>query len=297
MSPLLDPGLVVLALFLPFSELALIPFPAGSAEVPAGPVESRLKQVAPLPPDSLTLERSPGQERAVVLIHGLNVHLVRKSLVDHPSYRCWQEPDSRVVRHLAPLADVFSLAYSQNAPVEQISELAGLPGQIDLIRRLGYREIVLIGHSAGALIARQFVEDHPDAGVTKVIQVCAPNTGSAWAKLPLVRANQASFMYSMTCAGRQHILAQRAGKRIPAHVEFACVLGSCKLGGDGVVLNRNQWSEELQQQGIPVIPFHCNHYDAMILTRSAELLAQLVREALPRWDAEHVAAVRKQLIE
>ena len=41
----------------------------------------------------------------------------------------------------------------------------------------------LVGYSAGALIARYFVEDSPDYGVTKVIQVCAPNGGSGWGKL------------------------------------------------------------------------------------------------------------------
>src|SRR5947208_1981309 len=130
MSLLLRPGHLLLALVLASGHPVATEPPPDQPEHPAGPVESRLKQVAPLPADNVAMERSPGQKRAVVLIHGLGVHPIRKSLVEQAGYRCWQEHDSTLVRQLAPLADVYSLAYSQNAPIERIIDLAGLPAQV-----------------------------------------------------------------------------------------------------------------------------------------------------------------------
>ena len=49
---------------------------------------------------------------------------------------------------------------------DRIAGSAALADNIRRVRQLGYKEIILLGHSAGGVIVRQFVEDHPDAGVT-----------------------------------------------------------------------------------------------------------------------------------
>jgi pimeloyl-ACP methyl ester carboxylesterase len=256
-----------------------------------------MRRVAPAVLVGEAAQRSPNQTRAVVLIHGLGVHPIIKSWVEQASYRSWQLGSSPIVKKLSCVADVYALAYSQNAPVDQIPDLAGLSEQVAHLRRLGYTEIILVGHSAGGLIARHLVEDHPDVGVSRVIQVCSPNYGSGWARVPVVRANQIPFLYSMTASVRKQVLSDRVGKRIPEHVEFACVVGTGTFGGDGVVACRNQWSEDLQNQGIPVFPVRCNHYDVMLLNRTADLLVRLVRDPLPRLDPEEVAAARRKLHE
>src|SRR5438132_502338 len=113
------------------------------------------------------------------------------------------------------------------------------------VRQLGYQELILVGHSAGGLIVRQIVEDHADAGVTKVIQVSAPNGGS-----DLGKDIQQPFISSLAKQERQACLLKRADKKIPASVEFVCVV-SGTLGSDLLVLCNCQWTIDLQQQGIP----------------------------------------------
>src|SRR5262249_20422872 len=157
----------------------------------------------------------------------------------------------------------------------EVAEHTDLAGKVLLLRQMGYREVVLVGHSAGALIARHFVEDHPDSGVTKVIQVCAPNTGSPWAALDVVRSNQVPFLSSMTRSVRRKILAERMEQCIPPDLPFACIVGACRIGGDYIVVGKSQWSEELQRQGVPAYPLRVTHWDVMTNERSAELITSL----------------------
>jgi pimeloyl-ACP methyl ester carboxylesterase len=278
--------------------LTLWPLPATPVDprpLPT-PVESRFAQVHPLPVVPNTFERRAEHRRAVILLHGLSMHPISKTRVEQAYFRSWQQPGSQLVLQLGTHADVFSFAYGQNVPVERIAERTGLPERIRLLVQMGYRDVVLVGHSAGGLIARHLVEDHPDLGVTRVIQVCAPNTGSTWASLEVVRGNQVAFLTSLTKAARKQLLTERAERRIPARVEFACVLGTCKLGGDGVVGSRSQWPEDLQQQGIPVFPLRTTHREAMSTSRSVELLATLIRDPLPRWEKPRVAEMRRKLL-
>jgi pimeloyl-ACP methyl ester carboxylesterase len=193
---------------------------------------------------------------------------------------------------------VFAFAYAQNVAVEKIPQASNLPGQLRLLKTKGYKEIVLIGHSAGALIARHLVEDYPDTGVTRVIQVCAPNAGSSWAGLRPVRSPQAEFIASLTRTYRERVLKQRADKSIPTTIQFVAVVGvTSHLGGDGIVSTRSQWSDDLQRQGVPVHVLTTMHREAMRLPRCHELLRQLVSEPQPRWSAEQVATTRRKLLE
>jgi pimeloyl-ACP methyl ester carboxylesterase len=239
--------------------------------------------------------QAPEKNRAVVLIHGLLVHPFSKTNVGRAHLHGWQKSDCLLVKTLAREADVFAFSYAQTVSADEIAECPALVKHIRKLRSDGYREIVLIGHSAGGVIARQFVEDHPDCGVTKVIQVCAPNGGSGWAKWQTVRANQIDFLDSLTKPARRRSLTERADKEIPEHIEFACIVGTGTVVGDGVVSNRSQYPPDLQKQGVPAYPFNSTHWMALRSHKGVELVARVVREAQPRWDAKQVESVRKKL--
>lgn len=239
--------------------------------------------------------QTPEKKRAVVLIHGLLVHPFSKTKVGHAHLHGWQKPDCLLVKRLAQDADVFAFSYAQTVSADDIAECAALEREIVKLRREGYREIILLGHSAGGVIARQFVEDHPDCGVTKVIQVCAPNVGSGWAKWQTVRANQIEFLDSLTKPARRRSLTERADKEIPEHIEFACIVGTGTIGGDGVVSNRSQYPPDLQKQGIPAYPFNSTHWMVLRSQKGVDLVARVARETQRRWDAKQVEAIRKKL--
>jgi pimeloyl-ACP methyl ester carboxylesterase len=238
---------------------------------------------------------APAKTRAVVLIHGLLVHPFSKANVSRSRLHAWQKPDCLLVKRLAQEADVFAFSYAQTVTADEVAECPELENQVRKLRKDGYREIVLIGHSAGGVIARQFIEDHPECGVTKVIQVCAPNVGSGWAKWQTVRANQIDFLDSLTKPARRRSLSQRADKEIPEHIEFACIVGTGTVVGDGLVSNRSQYPPDLQKQGIPAYPFSSTHWMVLRSKKGVELVVRLVGEAQPRWDEKQVEAVRRRL--
>jgi pimeloyl-ACP methyl ester carboxylesterase len=252
------------------------------------PLMTRFAQAAPAHQTPATFERSPGQDRAVILVHGLRW---RDGLASaKATFESWQLPDSTLVKTLKKDADVFAFAYGQNIPVHRITESGELLDGVRRVRKLGYSELVLVGHSAGGLVVRQLVEDHPDVGATRVIQVSAPNGGSDLGKhLP------EPFIASLTTRERQAFLRKRADKTIPAGVEFVCVV-SGSLGTDLMVLCRCQWTVDLQEQGIPAIALHKNHHNAIASQAAADLIARLVREKQPRWDRAKVAAEKKTIL-
>jgi pimeloyl-ACP methyl ester carboxylesterase len=259
-------------------------------------VETRFIQVAPPTPEGAAFTRSPSKTRAVILIRGLHVHPFSDSQVRRATFPSWEQPGSTLVRSLASDADVFAFTYGQAIPVGDVAALPSFHACVQDVRRMGYAEIVLVGFSAGGLVARQFVEDNPDSGVTKVVQVCAPNGGSNWAELtPGVRPSQQPFLESLTRRARIQCLRDRRDKRIPAGTEFICVVGTRFGSSDGLVSTRSQWTEELQEQGIPAIPLRAEHLAAVRGADGARLIAALVRERQPRWDSAHVAAMRKRL--
>jgi pimeloyl-ACP methyl ester carboxylesterase len=287
---------------------------------PAVPVETKWAQVAPVVRQSGSFERSPHRHRAVVLVQGLRPHPFSNRNVTKADWHGWQKAGSRLVKALATDADVFAFAYGQNVAVDRIAGADCLGDNVRRLKRLGYAEIVLVGYSAGGLVARHFVEDHPDAGVTKVVQVCAPNGGSGWAEArALLRKGQREFLASLAKHGRQQCLARRAGKKIPESVEFVCVVGHLGLDvsvmasleveegrvvhlaaavsaqGDGMVSSGCQWTAELQDQGIPVVPMEIGHFRVMRARAGVETIARLVRDRQPRWNAGQVAEARRKL--
>jgi pimeloyl-ACP methyl ester carboxylesterase len=279
-------------MFLPFAMTLLTVPPAMSA--PAAKVQTLFVKVGPMPGVS---GRSPGQDRAVVLIHGLGLHMISSEKPVKAYLRNWQQSDHPLVRRLAQDSDVYALAYGQNLPLEEIVSSPEVLRHLRSLKEAGYKQVILVGHSAGGLIARQLVEDHADLGVTRVVQVCSPNEGSGWAALRTARAAQMPFLVSLTRSGREKVIDQRyPAKRIPESVEFACVVGSCRLRGDGVVSTRSQWSAELQAQGVPAYSIRTTHWDAMTNSRIPDLLARLAIEPMPRWDEAKVIEARMTLI-
>src|SRR5262245_18716451 len=165
----------------------------------AGKVESKFEQVLPEPPLGKLMARSDGVRRAIILVHGLHPHPFSSENVVRPQFRDWQAAEAKLVRELVKLGDVYAFAYAQDVALEEVAGHSALAENVAELRKMGYRDIVLLGHSAGGVVAREFVEDHPAAGVTRVIQVCAPNGGSNWARLPgTVRRNQLTFLRSLT---------------------------------------------------------------------------------------------------
>src|SRR5215831_8734547 len=118
------------------------------------------------------------KDRAVLLIPGLKIHPLRPALASRPEIHNWQEPNSDLVRTLAPDFDVFAFGYAQTAPLDAVALSPGLRDAVANLKKAGYKDVVLIGHSAGGVIAQLFATNYPDAGVTKVIAVAAPLTGS-----------------------------------------------------------------------------------------------------------------------
>jgi hypothetical protein len=100
----------------------------------APPVEAKPFQIeytfARVAPANDRRGRSPGQTRAVILIHGLNLFAKDQDRYSGVPLRSWQEPGSALVRRLADDADVYSLAYAQHAAVEKIHDGVNLRGHV-----------------------------------------------------------------------------------------------------------------------------------------------------------------------
>ncbi len=258
-------------------------------------VESRFEQVVPEPPPGKLMARSPGQKRAIVLLNGLHVHPFSKENVVKPALRDWQKRGSRLVNELAAEGDVYAFAYAQDVAVDEVASGSALRDDVRWLKEQGYEEIVLIGHSAGGLIAREFVEDTPDSGVTRVIQVCSPNGGSSFAKLATVRKNQQVFLRSLTKDWRKQATGWRSDRRIPQEVQFVCVVGTGAQAGDGVVSRESQWPEDLQRQGIPAVKLDVTHPTAMRCHKAVETIGKLVVKDAARWQQQEVTAARRSL--
>ncbi|MBM3993324.1 MAG: hypothetical protein FJ303_04090 [Planctomycetes bacterium] len=256
-------------------------------------VDSICPQVAPAKD---TWARTANRARAVLLIHGFHYHFTDAG-VARAALRPWQVKDSPLVKELGKDADVFSLAYGQNVPLDVIVKESKLASSVAELKKLGYSEIVLIGHSAGGLIARQFVEDNPSAGVAKVLQICSPNAGSALAELGGTKS-QKPFLRSLTPDFRKKLLEARKDKRIPEKVQFLCVVARTGKGADSdsIVLCESQWTPDLHKQGIPAVGVFGVHREVVRDAKLAVTLAGLVRDSHPRWSAERVEQGKKEIL-
>jgi len=261
-------------------------------------VEAEFVQVFPRAGGGTAFARSPGQDRAIVLIHGFNLAAISKESANKIFFHSWQKPGSKLVEVLAGHGDVYAFAYSQNVAVEEIAALRSMAENIHTMKKLGYGQIAVIGHSAGGLIARQFIEDQPDSGITKVIQVCAPNEGTDYAQWDRGGSNrQREFMQSLTKEARSKALQARAEKRIPESVEFVCIVGKGGEGSDGVVPMDSQWPADLRAQGIPAVFLDATHFTIMRSEGPAKRMAELLQANLPRWNSRQLAEVVKEKLE
>ena len=261
---------------------------------PAAKLPTELWPVAPDPAAKawwLVTERS--KDRAVILLPGLKLHPLRPNRVTRPEMHDWQEGGSELVTTLARSADVFAFGYAQTVSLDVVAHSWGLRAAVARVKGAGYGEVVLVGHSAGGVIARLFAENYPDAGVTKVILVAAPNAGSELAAVfktgyPKV---QAPFVMSLAPVTR------KAARPAPhAAVPMACVV--CKLprlGGDGVVPLASQWPDDLRRQGVPAAVATVSHTGAMRGGPAVPVIADLARGTVARWSPGQVEEARKVL--
>lgn len=263
---------------------------------PPSAVETQFLQVAPAVQTTGSSSITKNQQQAVVLIHGLYLNPLNKESALRAWVRNWQKPDSVLVKRLARQSDVFAFAYSQTAPVDELAKCPELDQAVQSLCKAGYHEITLIGYSAGGLIARRYVENRPRCGVNKVVQVCAPNEGTDWAKLVRSRTSFADFVSSLTREGRQRARARAEDQAIPASIQFACVVGTGRINGDGLVALKSQWSEDLQRQGVPAYGVSVSHWQAVRTAKGADLIAELVQRPLPRWNEKEVRSARRQLL-
>lgn len=267
-----------------------------SVAAPATELQTEFWQVAPgTAAKRWTAPAKPvTNARALILIPGLHFHPLRPVKAVKPEVRDWQLPKSELVKALAKDFDVFAFAYSQTVSLDDVARSPGLRDAVAELRKAGYTEVVLIGHSAGGIIGRQFAEQNPDAGVKKVIAVASPFAGAELATLNVGYPKaQAPFVKSLTPEARKTATsASSLGKEI----EFACVVCKVKrLESDGVVRIRSQWPEELQLLGVPAVLATVSHTEAMDEAESTKTIHALATGKLARWSTEEVSNARKVL--
>src|SRR4051812_12297167 len=92
-------------------------------------VQTQFVQVHPAKRPQAELRRSPGQGRAVVLIHGLSL-TQNDATAARAGLQLWQYPGSPVLQALGGKADGFAFAYAQTVAVDHIAELPALRADI-----------------------------------------------------------------------------------------------------------------------------------------------------------------------
>lgn len=251
-------------------------------------------QISP-EPYGVTRAIRKSKPRAIVLIHGLMIHPLNGDRAKTPNPHPWQHPTGSLVQGLAPDFDVFGFSYAQTQPIDEPGFLTGLLLGVRVLKSVGYREIILVGHSAGGIIARNFIEQYPTAGVTKVLTVAAPHRGSGLARIPFgVPTTQWPFIRSLAPSARES--ATRTYPPLPAGVEFCCVV--CKLrhlSTDTVVATDSQWPEDLQMQGIPAVVVPVSHMEGVRDEQAVKAIGDLARGKVIRWSRESVMQARSIL--
>jgi pimeloyl-ACP methyl ester carboxylesterase len=265
--------------------------------VPAVELPTKFWQIAPKFDEAELFKIKPERDTAVILLHGLMPRPFRTDLAEHPEPHSWQKPTGDLVKLLSADADIFGFSYAQTLPVDAIALSRGLQSGIAMIKAASYKQIVLVGHSAGGIIARRFVELYPDSGVTKLICVACPHLGSDWAELPQVVLPkvQVRFIQSLLPEYREQ-RAKEWSHSLNRDVQVCCVI--CKLsrlGSDTVVPVASQWPDQLQQQGVPAVLVGCTHFEAMKSEKSLKAISDLVKGKVTRWAPEQVEQARTAL--
>lgn len=275
-----------------------LPLVVALSAAPAATLPTDVWQVAPeVTARPFWLRPVGRKDRAALLIPGLKLHPLRPGRVTRPELHDWQEPKGEMAKALAADFDVYAFGYAQTAAVDVVAHTPGLREAVARLRQTGYQEVVLIGHSAGGIVARQFAESYPDSGVTRVVQIATPNAGSDFAaffKTGYPRS-QAAFVQSLAPAARAEA-ARRVRSLVSPRVEMVSVV--CKLrgiDGDGLVHVNSQWPGDLQQQGIPAVVVPAMHWVAPRAAPGVPVIAELARSRLVRWSADEVEAARKVL--
>lgn len=231
--------------------------------------------------------------KAVLCIPGLYPHPLRPEKATLPEMHPWFEPKAPLLAALAGEFDVYAFGYAQTVPIDLVADCNGLRNAVERLRKAGYAEIVLVGHSAGGLVAHHFAERNPKSGVTKVIPVSAPYTGSDLADitLPLPRT-QVSYIKSLAPQPRKDAIA--AIKAFPKDIEICCVL--CKvsrLPNDIMVGLDSQWPEEVRKQGIPATLVAVNHFEAIKAPQGVTMVADLAKAKLVRWEQADITKAKE----
>lgn len=270
-----------------------LPLVVAALAAPAADFPTDFRQVAPDRRGEDWSAAPRTRDRAVLVIPGLRIYPLRPARCERPEFRNYHDPAGELVRTLAKDSDVFAFAYAQTAAVDEVARSAGLRAAVADLNKSGYKEIVLLGHSAGGVVARLFAERYPDSGVTKVVCVAAPHSGAGLAGLKVGYPKaQAPLVRSLTAEAR----ARARPQKLPDHIAMACVV--CKLGlvdADGLVTVATQWPEECRGHGVPAALVVVNHWEAMLDAGSVKVIAELVRGELARWSPEEVGRARKVL--
>ena len=231
-----------------------------------------LSSKRPRSPGTGAIIPSPGQRRAVVLIQGLYMNPLKKDGMNRPACA----PGRSLVAHSSTAWRAS--ATSSPSPTARRSR----PRRWPTCRTWAWRSAGC-GRPATGDRPRRLSAGGPDrpavrrepAGVRRHQghSGVSPNAGSSWAAAGAAGNHHGDFLASLTKDVRQRALKVRGDLRIPAGVEFACIVGTGGINGDGLVSLPSQWSEDLQRQGIPAYPLAANHWLAMRSAKGAELLA------------------------
>jgi hypothetical protein len=250
-------------------------------------------QVAPEARQAGSSSFQKTRDRAVLLVPGMSLHPLKPALTTQPEFHTWQVPNCDLVCTLAKDADVYSFAFAQTTSLDCIAQSQRLRDSVAAIRNLGYREIVLIGHSAGGLIGRLFVEANPDSGITKLIMVSTPHSGSERANLNSgYPKSQAAFIKSLAPEARLAVPPLPLDDKL----EVVSVVSKLKrTQGDGLVKIQSQWPEQYRQQGVPAVLVTGSHTEPMVSPEGVKAIGELARERLTRWLPEEVEMARRSL--
>ena len=262
--------------------------------IAAPPRETAFLQVAPTQRDLSIIVRSPNQERAVVLIHGLRLHPFSGAKAAKAIPHGWQESNSLLVRGLGRESDVFVFAYGYDGTADEVSTVPMLRAGVARLRGSGLSERCA-GRSQCRRADRQGIrggrsgfwcdEGHPGLRAERRLglgflgpdtternlfprftdEIDAP-TGPQGSERPPHPGQRRVCLYRRQRA---------AGRR--------------RRGGHALPVDRGH----LQRQGIPAYVLGTTHWQVVRTRAGADLIAELIRTPQPRWDERHVAVLRK----